>query len=34
MVVVTGHEGVLTKGPNCDNQPNMAVLAQNLVFCQ
>jgi hypothetical protein len=27
MVVVTGHEGILMKGPNHDNQPNMAILA-------
>jgi len=28
MVNVTGHKGVLTKGLNRDNHPNMVVLAQ------
>ena len=32
MVIVTHHKGVLTKGLNCDNQPNMAILAPNRVF--
>jgi len=34
MVIVTGPEEVLTKGLNRDNQPNMAILAQNWVFFQ
>jgi len=29
MVVVTGHEGVLMKGLNCDNQPNMGFVPVN-----